>query len=87
MSIFSRCVVPYGGLVRGRLAAGETVIVNGATGAYGTAAVLVALAMGAGMVTAVPGAMEAAQMATSLECVVVRPNQRYARAAAADLTA
>jgi alcohol dehydrogenase len=51
-AIFSRCVVPYGGLVRGRLAAGETVIVNGATGAYGTAAVLVALAMGAGTVVA-----------------------------------
>ena len=48
----SRFVVPYGGLVRGRLAAGETLIVNGATGAYGSAAVLVALAMGAGRVVA-----------------------------------
>ena len=43
----TRCVVPYGGLVRGRLAPGETVIINGATGAYGSAAVLVALGMGA----------------------------------------
>jgi alcohol dehydrogenase len=49
-SIVSRCVVPYGGLVRGRLAAGETVVINGITGAYGTVAVLVALAMGAGKV-------------------------------------
>ena len=49
----SRFVVPYGGLVRGRLAAGETLIVNGATGAYGSAAVLVAMAMGAGRVVAV----------------------------------
>ena len=48
----ARFVVPYGGLVRGRLAAGETLIVNGATGAYGSAAVLVALAMGAGRVVA-----------------------------------
>ena len=48
----SRFVVPYGGLVRGRLAAGETIIVNGATGAYGGAAVLLALAMGAGRVVA-----------------------------------
>jgi alcohol dehydrogenase len=48
----TRCVVPYGGLVRGRLAAGETVIVNGATGAYGAAAVLVALAMGASCIVA-----------------------------------
>ena len=47
-----RFVIPYGGLVRGRLAAGETLIVNGATGAYGGAAVLVALAMGAGRVVA-----------------------------------
>lgn len=49
-SIISRCVVPYGGLVRGRLAVGETVVINGITGAYGTAAALVALAMGAGRV-------------------------------------
>ena len=40
--------IPYGGLLRLCLAAGETVVVNGATGAYGSAAVLVALAMGAG---------------------------------------
>ncbi|MDR3485622.1 MAG: zinc-binding dehydrogenase [Bradyrhizobium sp.] len=50
LSIVSRCVIPYGGLVRGRLAAGETIIINGITGAYGTAAALVALAMGAGRV-------------------------------------
>jgi alcohol dehydrogenase len=48
----ARFVVPYGGLVRGRLAAGETLIVNGASGAYGGAAVLVAVAMGAGRVIA-----------------------------------
>lgn len=52
LTAVTRCVVPYGGLVRGRLAAGETVIVNGATGAYGSAAVLVALAMGAARVIA-----------------------------------
>jgi alcohol dehydrogenase len=52
LTAITRCVVPYGGLVRGRLAAGETVIVNGATGAYGAAAVLVALAMGASRVVA-----------------------------------
>jgi Alcohol dehydrogenase GroES-like domain len=33
LTAVTRCIVPYGGLVRGRLAAGETVIVNGATGA------------------------------------------------------
>jgi alcohol dehydrogenase len=52
LTAITRCVVPYGGLARGRLAAGETVIVNGATGAYGAAAVLVALAMGASRVVA-----------------------------------
>ena len=58
-----RCIIPYGGLLRGRLAAGETVVVNGATGAYGTAAVLVAVAMGAGRVIA------AGRNAAALEAV------------------
>jgi alcohol dehydrogenase len=52
LAVVSRFVVPYGGLLRGRLAAGETLVVNGATGAYGSAAVLVAMAMGAGRVVA-----------------------------------
>ena len=52
ISAVSRLVVPYGGLLKGRLAPGETIIVNGATGAYGTAAVLLAVAMGAGKVIA-----------------------------------
>src|SRR5258705_5237024 len=47
-----RCIIPFGGLLRGRLAAGETLVVNGATGAYGAAAVLVAVAMGAARVIA-----------------------------------
>jgi alcohol dehydrogenase len=33
-----RFIVPYGGLLRGRLAPGETLIVMGASGAYGSAA-------------------------------------------------
>jgi alcohol dehydrogenase len=33
LAVVSRFVVPYGGLLRGRLAAGETLVVNGATGA------------------------------------------------------
>jgi len=47
-----RCLIPYGGLLRGRLVGGETVIVTGASGAYGSAAVLLAVAMGAGKVVA-----------------------------------
>src|ERR1700737_1785773 len=56
-----RCIIPFGGLLRGRLAAGETLVVNGATGAYGTAAVLVAVAMGAARVIAAGRNKEALQ--------------------------
>jgi alcohol dehydrogenase len=49
----TRYIVPFGGLLRGRLAAGETLVVTGASGAYGSAAVLLGLAMGAGRVIAV----------------------------------
>ena len=52
LAALSRFIVPYGGLLRGRLAAGETLVVNGATGAYGTAAVLLGVAMGAGRIVA-----------------------------------
>lgn len=50
LAVSMRYLVPYGGLLRGRLTAGETVVISGATGAYGSAAVFVALAMGAGHV-------------------------------------
>ena len=52
LGAITRCIVPFGGLTRGRLQAGETVVVNGASGAYGSAATLVALAMGASRVVA-----------------------------------
>jgi alcohol dehydrogenase len=52
LTAITRCIVPFGGLMRGRLTAGETLVVNGASGAYGSAAVLVALAMGAGRIVA-----------------------------------
>jgi alcohol dehydrogenase len=45
-------LVPYGGLVSINLKAGETVLVNGATGKIGSGAVAVALAMGAAWVIA-----------------------------------
>jgi alcohol dehydrogenase len=53
LAAVSRFIVPYGGLLRGRLTAGETLVVNGAAGAYGTAAVLLGVAMGAARVVAV----------------------------------
>jgi alcohol dehydrogenase len=45
-------LVPYGGFLASELTAGETVLVNGATGAFGSAGVAVALAMGAASVIA-----------------------------------
>ncbi|CAN5333926.1 zinc-binding alcohol dehydrogenase family protein [soil metagenome] len=45
-------LVPYGGWLAADLKAGETVLVSGATGNFGSAAVAVALAMGAGRVVA-----------------------------------
>ena len=45
-------LVPYGGLLAGRLLAGETLLVNGATGAFGSAGVAVGVAMGAARVVA-----------------------------------
>jgi NADPH:quinone reductase-like Zn-dependent oxidoreductase len=51
-------LVPYGGFLAANLQAGETVLISGATGRFGSAAVAVALAMGAGAVVA-PGRNEA----------------------------
>ncbi|MEE4419107.1 MDR/zinc-dependent alcohol dehydrogenase-like family protein [Streptomyces bugieae] len=50
-------LVPYGGLLAAGLQAGQTVLISGATGNFGSAAVAVALAMGAGCVVA-PGRNE-----------------------------
>jgi alcohol dehydrogenase len=48
----SQLLVPYGGLLAADLRAGETTVVNGATGGFGSAGVAVALAMGAAKVVA-----------------------------------
>ncbi len=52
LATLGKFIVPMGGLRRGRLAAGETLMVNGATGYFGSAAVLLGLALGAGRVVA-----------------------------------
>jgi alcohol dehydrogenase len=52
------CLVPYGGWVAASLQPGESVLVSGATGNFGSAAVATALAMGAPWVVA-PGRNEA----------------------------
>jgi len=50
LSAVTRFVVPYGGLLKGQLKAGETLVVNGATGSFGACAVFLATAMGAAKV-------------------------------------
>jgi alcohol dehydrogenase len=45
-------LVPYGGFLAGGLQPGQVVLVNGATGHFGSAAVAIALAMGAARVVA-----------------------------------
>ncbi len=47
LATLGKFVVPLGGLMRGRLTSGETLVVNGATGYFGSAAVLLGLALGA----------------------------------------
>lgn len=49
---FGKFAVPFGGFLRAGLQAGETVIVNGATGYFGSAGVILALALGASRVVA-----------------------------------
>lgn len=56
-SALSLLLVPYGGLLAANVQSGETVLISGATGNFGSAAVAVALAMGAGCVVA-PGRNE-----------------------------
>ena len=48
----SKFVVPYGGFLRGGLQPGETVLINGASGYFGSAAAVLAVALGASRVVA-----------------------------------
>jgi alcohol dehydrogenase len=52
LAAISKFVVPYGGFLRGEFAPGDIAIVNGASGYFGSAGVLLALAMGAALVVA-----------------------------------
>ena len=62
LATLGKFTVPYGGFARIGLQAGETVIVNGASGYFGSAAVLLAAAMGAARVVA--AGRDAATLAT-----------------------
>ena len=70
LAVLNRFIVPFGGLLRGRLVAGEKLVVNGATGAFGTAAVRLGVAMGAARVVA------AGRNQAALEAVVQVAGQR-----------
>lgn len=60
-------LVPYGGLLRAGFEAGQTLVVNGASGHFGSAAVAVALAMGAAQVIALGrNEQKLAKLATTL---------------------
>src|SRR5246127_1983257 len=48
----AKLIVPFGGLQRAGLRGGDTIIVNGASGYFGSGAVMLAAAMGAGRVVA-----------------------------------
>lgn len=73
LAAIARFIVPFGGLLRGLLAAGETLIVNGATGAFGTAAVLLGVAMGAARVIAAGRKREALAALTRVAGARVKP--------------
>ncbi|WP_284322060.1 zinc-binding dehydrogenase [Dyella acidisoli] len=70
LAVTMRHLVPYGGLIPGRLTAGETLVVSGATAAYGSAVVMVALAMDARQVVAL------GRDATKLRSLVAATNSR-----------
>jgi alcohol dehydrogenase len=55
----AKLIVPFGGLQRSGLSGGETILVNGATGYFGSGGVMLAVAMGAGRVVAVGRKREA----------------------------
>jgi alcohol dehydrogenase len=57
----AKLIVPFGGLQRSGLRGGETILVNGATGYFGSGGVMLAVAMGAGRVVAVGRKREALQ--------------------------
>jgi alcohol dehydrogenase len=52
LAAIGKFAVPYGGFLRMGLQAGETVVVNGASGYFGSAGAVLALALGAGKVIA-----------------------------------
>jgi alcohol dehydrogenase len=65
--------ISYGGLLKGELRPGQTLLVNGATGNLGSAAVLVALALGAAQVFAVGRNTRVLEQLSALDSKRVTP--------------
>ena len=55
----AKLIVPFGGIQRTGLCGGQTILINGATGYFGSGAVMLAASMGAGRVVAVGRKREA----------------------------
>jgi NADPH:quinone reductase-like Zn-dependent oxidoreductase len=72
----STLLVPYGGLRDINVQAGETVIIAPATGPYGGAAVLVALAMGAKVIGKLQESLDFAKPTDCLAMVAIRTSLR-----------
>jgi alcohol dehydrogenase len=70
LALMGKFAVPYGGLANIGLAAGEALIVNGANGSFGSAAVLLGVALGAARIVA------AGRDAASLSRVVAKAGPR-----------
>lgn len=70
LALMGKFAVPYGGLADIGLAAGETLIVNGASGYFGSAAMLLGVALGATRIVA------AGRDAASLSHVVAKAGPR-----------
>jgi alcohol dehydrogenase len=58
----AKLIVPFGGIQRTGLRGGETILINGATGYFGSGAVMLAASMGAGRVVAVGRKREALEI-------------------------
>jgi alcohol dehydrogenase len=58
----AKLIVPFGGLQRTDMRGGDTILINGATGYFGSGAVMLAASMGAGRVVAVGRKREALEM-------------------------
>jgi alcohol dehydrogenase len=73
LSIINYLCIAYGGMLKGDFRPGQSVLINGASGNLGSAAVLVALAMGASSIYAIGRNAEALNNLKSIDSARIRP--------------